>query len=71
MWINLQGKYINFNLVKRFYREDSTITYIIDEKVVLFYKNVDKAKQVEEFIVKSLNRDLLTPIIDEEMGDKV
>lgn len=66
MWINLQGHYINFNLVKRFYREDSTITYIIDEKVVLFYKNVDKAKQVEEFIVKSLNGDLLTPIIDED-----
>ena len=66
MWINLQGKYINFNLVKRFYREDSTITYIIDEKVVLFYKNIDKAKQVEEFIVKSLNGDLLTPIIDED-----
>ena len=69
MWINLQGKYINFNLVKRFYREDSTITYIIDEKVVLFYKNVDKAKQVEEFIVKSLNGDLLTPIIDEDKKD--
>lgn len=66
MWINLQGKYINFNLVKRFYREDSTITYIIDEKVVLFYKNIDKAKQVEEFIVKSLNGDLLTPNVNED-----
>lgn len=69
MWINLQGKYINFNLVKRFYREDSTITYIIDEKVVLFYKNIDKAKQVEDFIVKVLNGDLLTPIIDEDKKD--
>lgn len=69
MWINLQGKYINFNLVKRFYREKSTITYIIDEKVVLFYKNAEKAKQVEEFIVKSLNGDLLTPIIDEDKKD--
>ena len=56
-------------MVKRFYREDSTITYIIDEKVVLFYKNVDKAKQVEEFIVNSLNGDLLTPIIDEDKKD--
>ena len=69
MWINLQGKYINFNLVKRLYRKDSTITYIIDEKVVLFYKNIDKAKQVEEFIVKSLNGDLLTPTIDEDKKD--
>lgn len=67
MWINLQGKYINFNLVKRFYREDSTITYIIDEKVVLFYKNIEKAKQVEEFIVKSLNRELIKLEIDEEV----
>lgn len=67
MWINLQGKYINFNLVKRFYREDSTITYIIDEKVVLFYKNAEKAKQVEEFIVKSLNGELIKLEIDEEV----
>lgn len=66
MWINLQGKYINFNLVKRFYREESTITYIIDEKVVLFYKNAEKAKQVEEFIVKSLNGELIKLEIDEE-----
>ena len=69
MWINLQGKYINFNLVKRFYREESTITYVTDEKVVLFYKNADKAKQVEDFIVKVLNGDLLTPIIDEDKKD--
>ena len=69
MWINLQGHYVNFNLVKRLYRKDSTITYIIDEKVVLFYKNIDKAKQVEEFIVKSLNGDLLTPTIDEDKKD--
>jgi hypothetical protein len=67
MWINLQGKYINFDLVKRFYREDSTITYIIDEKVVLFYKNIEKAKQVEEFIVKSLNGELIKLEIDEEV----
>lgn len=67
MWINLQGKYINFDLVKRFYREDSTITYIIDEKVVLFYKNAEKAKQVEEFIVKSLNGELIKLEIDEEV----
>ena len=69
MWINLQGKYINFNLVKRFYREESTITYVADEKVVLFYKNADKAKQVEKLIAKSLNGDLLTPIIDEDKKD--
>ena len=69
MWINLQGHYVNFNLVKSFYRDDKTIVYTTNEKIILYYGNTEKAKQVEEFIVKSLNGDLLTPIIDEDKKD--
>ena len=66
MWINLQGHYVNFNLVKSFYRDGKTIVYITNEKTILYYGSADKAKQVEDFIVKVLNGDLLTPIIDED-----
>lgn len=69
MWINLQGHYVNFNLVKNFYRDDKTIVYTTNEKTILYYSNAEKAKQVEEFIVKSLNGDLLTPIINEDKKD--
>ena len=65
MWINLQGHYVNFNLVKSFYRDGKTIVYTTNEKTMLYYSNTEKAKQVEDFIVKVLNGDLLTPIIDE------
>ena len=69
MWINLQGHYVNFNLVKSFYRDDKTIVYTTNEKTILYYGSADKAKQVEDFIVKVLNGDLLTPIIDEDKKD--
>ena len=69
MWINLQGHYVNFNLVKSFYRDDKTIVYTTNEKTILYYGSADKAKQVEEFIVKVLNGDLLTPIINEDKKD--
>ena len=65
MWVNLQGHYVNFNLVKSFYRDGKTIVYTTNEKTMLYYSNTEKAKQVEDFIVKVLNGDLLTPIIDE------
>ena len=69
MWINLQGHYVNFNLVKSFYRDDKTIVYTTNEKTILYYGSADKAKQVEDFIVKVLDGDLLTPIIDEDKKD--
>ena len=69
MWINLQGHYVNFNLVKSFYRDDKTIVYTTNEKTILYYGSADKAKQVEDFIVKVLNGDLLTPIINEDKKD--
>lgn len=69
MWINLQGHYVNFNLVKSFYRDGKTIVYTINEKTILYYGSADKAKQVEDFIVKVLNGDLLTPIINEDKKD--
>lgn len=69
MWINLQGHYVNFNLVKSFYREGKIIVYTTNEKTILYYGSADKAKQVEDFIVKVLNGDLLTPIINEDKKD--
>ena len=69
MWINLQGHYVNFNLVKSFYRDGKTIVYTINEKTILYYSDIKKAKQVEDFIVKVLNGDLLTPIINEDKKD--
>ena len=69
MWINLQGHYVNFNLVKSFYGDGKTIVYTTNEKTILYYGSADKAKQVEDFIVKVLNGDLLTPIINEDKKD--
>ena len=60
MWINLQGHYVNFNLVKSFYRDGKTIVYTTNEKTILYYSNAEKAKQVEEFIVKVLNVYIVT-----------
>lgn len=57
MWINLQGKNINFDLVEEFYREKKDI-YLVNlngDRRYISYTSESKAKQVEQYIINKLN----------------
>ena len=56
MWINLQGKHINFNTIQYFYRKESVLHLMTIEhkETAFFYPSVEKAKQVIEYLRSTL-----------------
>jgi hypothetical protein len=56
MWITLQNKHINFNVIENFYRKDKALYLTsIGGKVVYFiYPTGQKCKQVLEYLKTTL-----------------
>ena len=56
MWITLQDKHINFNVIQDFYRKDKSLYLTnVDGKVVYFvYPTEQKCKQVVEYLKATL-----------------
>ena len=57
MWINLQGRNINFDLIEEFYREKNNIHLndLNGNTSYISYSSESKAKQVEQYIINKLN----------------
>ena len=58
MWITLNDEEVNFDLIFRYKRVDSSIwlTDLNKESTIVYYKSEDKAKQVMEYLKKTLNK---------------
>ena len=58
MWITLNDEEINFDLIFRYKRVDSSIwlTGLNKESMIVYYKSEDKAKQVMRYLKKTLNK---------------
>ena len=68
MWIILDNEKVNFNLVLRFRREEKIlyVTDITNSTRMIYYKSDDKAKQVEDYLLKVLNSNL---VINSEINE--
>jgi len=56
MWITLQDKHINFNIIQDFYRKDKSlyVTNIKHEVTCFHYPTEEKCKQVVEYLKTTL-----------------
>jgi len=61
MWINIDGEEFNFSLVLRYKREGKNlyITDISNTTRMIYYKSEHKAKQVESYLKRTLNSNLV------------
>ena len=68
MWITLGNEKVNFDLVLRFRREEKIlyVTDITNSTRMIYYKTDDKAKQVEDYLLKVLNSNL---VINSEINE--
>lgn len=57
MWINLQGRNINFDLIEEFHRDKANICLrdLDGDTKYVHYTSESKAKQVEKYIMNKLN----------------
>ena len=68
MWIILDNEKVNFNLVLRFRREEKIlyVTDITNNTRMIYYNSESKAKQVENYLMKVLNSNL---VINSEINE--
>jgi hypothetical protein len=67
MWINLQGKHVNFNTIEYFYIEDNNlITVNLEHRHTLFsYGNREKVNRVYKFLIETLRTVDVNLVIDD------